>query len=129
MNLKVVLPTRIVVNQTVVKVNAEAQNGAVTFLPHHIDFVTALVPGLLSFEDDQGNEIFYAIDEGILIKVGSDITISTRHAVRGPDLGALRKTISQEFRALDEREKAFRSAAARIEATFARRFLEMHRYG
>ncbi|HNR12277.1 MAG TPA: F0F1 ATP synthase subunit epsilon [Thermodesulfobacteriota bacterium] len=129
MNLKVVLPTRVAVDQMVTKVNAEAVNGAFTLLPRHIDFVTALVPGLLSFDDDQGNEVFYAVDEGILVKCGQKVAVSTRRAVRGPDLGALRKTITQEFMALSEREKIFRSAAARIEASFARRFLEMHRYG
>ena len=49
MRLTVLLPTEILVDEEVVKVVAEAQNGSFCLLPRHIDFVAALVPGLLSF--------------------------------------------------------------------------------
>ena len=49
MKLTVLLPTEILVDEEVAKVVAEAQNGSFCLLPRHIDFVAALVPGLLSF--------------------------------------------------------------------------------
>ena len=124
MNLKVLLPTHILIDEEVQKVVAEAQNGAFCLLPRHTDFVTALVPGILSFVDRAGNEQFLAADEGILVKSGLQVRVSTRHAVRGEDLGRLRQMVREQFEVLDERERAVRSAIARLEADFVRRFLE-----
>jgi F-type H+-transporting ATPase subunit epsilon len=127
MMLKVLLPAEILVDESVTKVNAEAINGSFTLLPRHIDFLAALVPGLLSFETEEGGEEFLAVDEGILIKQGSQVTVSTRHAVRGADLGHLEETIEKQFRALDDRERTARSAAVKMEADLIRRFVEMEK--
>jgi len=124
MNLKVLLPTRVLVDEEVAKVTAEAHNGSFCLLPRHVDFVAALVPGLLSFESD-GREEFLAVDDGVLVKCGQEVLVSTRRAVRGADLGALRKTIDEQFRILDDREKAARTAVTKLEADLVRRFLEL----
>jgi F-type H+-transporting ATPase subunit epsilon len=129
MRLKVLLPTQILLDEAVSKVTAEAQNGSFCLLPAHIDFVAALVPGLLSFGTKKGKEVFLAVDEGVLVKQGQNVSISTRNAVRGEDLGRLRKTVEEEFKVLDDREKTARSAMAKIEANFVRRFLEIQRRG
>src|SRR5512141_1536235 len=102
MKLKVLLPTQILLAETVSKITAEAENGSFCLLPRHIDFVTALVPGLLSFVTTDGQEHFLAVDEGILVKCGTQVLVSTQHAVRSPDLGQLQQTIEQQFRMLDE---------------------------
>lgn len=124
MRLKIMLPTRVLIDQDVTKVVAEAENGSFGILPKHIDFVTALVSGILSFEYDNKEE-FLAIDEGILVKWGSDVFVSTRNAVRSKDLGRLKQTVKEEFHVLDEREKKSRSVIARLEADFAKRILEL----
>ncbi len=129
MRLKVLIPTKILVDETAGKITAEAENGYFTLLPRHIDFVTALVPGLLSFVDEAGEEIFLAVDEGVLVKQGGVVLISARRAVRGGRLGELHKIVEEEFRNLDDHEKAVRSAVARIEAGFVRRFLEVQGRG
>jgi F-type H+-transporting ATPase subunit epsilon len=129
MRLKVLLPSEVLLDAAVTKVNAEAENGAFCLLPRHIDFVAALVPGLLSFETEDGREEFVAVDEGILVKCGAQVLVSTRQAVRGPDLGSLRQAIDEQFRALDEQERKARAAAARLEADLVRRFLELETHG
>lgn len=129
MRLKVLLPSEVLLDAAVTKVIAEAENGAFCLLPHHIDFVAALVPGLLSFETETGQEEFLAIDEGILVKCGAQVLVSTRQAVRGPDLGTLRQAIDDQFRAVDEQEKKARAAVARLEADLVRRFLELETHG
>ena len=128
MRLKVVLPMKIFIDREVNKVIAEARNGHFCLLPKHIDFVAALVPGILSFEYD-GEEEFLAIDEGILVKCSSDVRVSTRRAVRSKDLGTLKQTLEEEFRILDEREKKTRTILAKLELDFARRFLKLREYG
>ena len=128
MRLRVLLPTRVLVEAGAHKITAEGQHGSFTLLPRHVDIVAALVTGLLSWEAD-GVEAFAALDGGLLIKRGPEVTIGTHRAVLGPALGALRRTIEQEFRVRDEREQAARGAMARLEVDFIQRFLEMEKRG
>jgi F-type H+-transporting ATPase subunit epsilon len=127
MKLKILIPSQVFFQEAVLKVTAEAHNGVFTLLPKHVDFVAALVPGLLSYESPEGEEVFVAVDEGVLIKVGDQVMVSTRKAVRGPELGELRRTVEEEFIVLDDEEKTARSAMARIESSFVRRFLEVQK--
>lgn len=116
-------------NQEVTKVTAEAENGYFCLLPRHIDFVAALVPSIFSFEPLKGKEEFLAIDEGILVKSGPEILVSTKNAIRGPDLGSLKQTVEEQFQTFSDQEKKVRSALAKIEASFIRRFLKFQYYG
>lgn len=127
MRLKLLLPREILIDEPVLQVNVEAGEGAVTLLPRHIDYVTALTPGLLSYLNMSGEEIFLGVDAGILVKCRDDVLVSTRNAIRGPDLGALREAVRQEFQVVDERERMSRTALARLEADFVRRFMELER--
>ena len=124
MNLRIFLPEKIVIDQEVTKVVAEAEDGSFGILPKHIDFAAALIPGIFSFESKDG-EVFLAIDEGILIKCGSDVWVSTRKAVLGKSLGELKETVEHEFRSLDDRERKTRSILAKLEADFTKRFMKM----
>ncbi len=124
MRLKVLLPTEIIVDEEVTKVVAEAANGSFCLLPRHVDFVAALIPGLLSFVSG-GEERHIAVDEGILLKIGDEVRVSTERAVRGADLGRLRQAVREQFRTLNERERSARSAVAKLEAGFVRRFVEL----
>ncbi|MGH7142681.1 MAG: F0F1 ATP synthase subunit epsilon [Planctomycetota bacterium] len=125
MNLKVLLPTRILVDEPVAKVVAHAWNGAFCLLPHHVDFTTALAPGLLSLLTPDGREEFLAVDEGILVKSGAEVLVSVRQALRGAELGALHNMVETEFRVVDEREKGVRTAASKLEAELVRRFAQL----
>jgi F-type H+-transporting ATPase subunit epsilon len=129
MRLTVLLPTEILVDEEVAKVVAEAQNGSFCLLPRHIDFVAALVPGLLSFvKTADGAEEFLAVDEGLLVKCGPQVLVSTRQAVRGEELGFLRETVEKTFKVLTDQEKRARTALANLEANFIRRFLKLEEY-
>jgi F-type H+-transporting ATPase subunit epsilon len=129
MRLKILLPAAILVDEEVTKVTAEAGNGSFCLLPRHVDFVAALVPGLLSFvKTGDGMEEFLAVDEGILVKCGPEVLVSTRKAVRGPELGQLRETVEKSFKVLTDQEKRARSALANLEANFIRRFLKLEEH-
>lgn len=129
MRLTVTLPSGVLVDQEVTKVTAEAENGFFCLLPRHIDFLTALVPGLLSFEDEAGEEEFLATDEGVLVKCGAEVMVSTRNAVRGVPLGQLRQAVEQRFRVLDEREQQARAVLIRLEADLVVRFIRLGEKG
>lgn len=125
MTLRVSSPTGFFLNESVVRIVAEAENGSFCLLPRHQDFTTSLVPGLLEFTAASGDENVLAIDEGLLVKVGDQVSLCTRHAVQGDDLESLRQVVDDEFARLDDRERAARAAVARLEADFARRFLNL----
>lgn len=129
MKLKVLLPNGMLVDQEVSKVVAEAENGSFCLLPRHVDFLTSLVPGLLSFVSLQGVEEFLAVGEGILVKCGPEVLVSVRNAVRGPTLGELEKMIGESFRQLDDQEIMARSAFAKLESNFIRRFMDLEKHG
>jgi len=125
MRLKVMLPTERLVDEEVNKVIAEAEDGAFCILPRHIDFVAPLVAGLLQFERADGAEEFVAIDDGTLVKTGSEVLVATRNGVRGADLGNLRATVEQRFRTQYDRESSARAALAKLESNLVRRFMEL----
>jgi F-type H+-transporting ATPase subunit epsilon len=129
MKLKILLPTEILIHEEVVKVVAEAENGSFCILPRHVDFLAALVPGIFSFVTSGGVEQFLAVDEGVLIKCGPEVLVSTRNAVRGPDLGKLEQTVEKSFQVLEDRERMARSAVAKLEANFIRRLMEFQEHG
>ncbi len=129
MRLKVLLPVEALLDERVRKISAQARNGSFCLEPRHVDFVTALAPGLFSYVDDTGQERFLAVDAGVLVKSGAEVLVSTRAAVRGGDLGELRRIVEEEFLAMSEHEVIARSAMARIEAGFVRRFMELERHG
>jgi F-type H+-transporting ATPase subunit epsilon len=130
MKLQILTPTDVFLEEEVAKVTAEAENGSFCLLPRHLDFVASLVPGLLAFAPAGGGDVRYvAADEGILVKCGDDVLVSVRRAAGGTDLELLERTVAEEFRQVDERERTARSAIARLEAGAIRRFAELGERG
>ena len=127
MRLEIFTPTAMVVSADVSKVVAEGTEGGFALLPRHIDFVSALVPGLLSYVTSTGEEHFLGIDEGILVKREREVAISVLGAVAGTDLAHLRAEVRRQFLSLDDHERSARTALARLEAGAIRRVLEIER--
>jgi F-type H+-transporting ATPase subunit epsilon len=123
MNLKVLLPFEIFAEKTgVSRVVAETREGAFGLLPHRLDCVAALAPGILTYETEAEGEVYVAVDEGVLVKAGPDVLVSVRRAIGGRDLAQLRDSVEREFLTLDEHEQSVRSVMAKLEAGFLRRF-------
>ena len=125
MHLKILLPAGVQEDTEIIKLSAEAENGHFTLLPRHIDFVSALMPGLCSYLTPDGREHFLALDEGILVKQGQCVYISCARAIAGDDLSLLEEQIAVELKELDENEKKTRSVMARLEADTLRRFTRL----
>ena len=125
MKLKVLLPTEVLIEEETAQVTAEGVNGFFCLKPRHVDFVSALVPGLLAYVNAEGREVFMAVGEGVLVKCGNDVLVSTPQAAAGPDLGTLKDTIEKHFNLLDDKEKGARTAVSKLEANFVRKFLEL----
>jgi len=126
MNLKILLPFQVFAENTdVSRIVAETREGSFGILPHRLDCVAALVPGILIYQAGSGGEVLVAVDEGVLVKTGADVLVSVRRAVGGTDLGQLRAAVEKEFLTLDENERSVRRATAKLETGFLRRFAAM----
>ncbi|WP_020680873.1 F0F1 ATP synthase subunit epsilon [Marinobacterium rhizophilum] len=127
MNLKVLLPYGIFAEETgVSRIVAETRAGAFGLLPHRLDCVAALVPGILIYETAADGERFVAVDEGVLVKAGAQVLVSVRRAQAGADLKQLRHQVEQEFLTLDAQEQNLRSVMAKLESGFVRRFASLN---
>jgi F-type H+-transporting ATPase subunit epsilon len=127
MNLKVLLPFQIFAEKTgVASIVAETREGSFGLLPHRLDCVAALVPGILIYETESDGEVLMAVDEGVLVKTGSDVLISVRRAIGGTDLGQLHDAVKKEFLTLDEHEQSVRSVLAKMEGDLIRRMITLH---
>lgn len=127
MNLKVLLPSQIFAEITgVSRIIAETREGSFGILPHRLDCVADIEPGILIYETATEGEVCVAVDEGVLVKTGLDVLISVRNAIGGTDLGRLREAVEREFLNLNEQEKNVRSVMAKMESGFIRRLAEFH---
>ena len=127
MHLKVLLPFQIFAEKTdVSRIVAETREGSFGLLPHRLDCVAALAPGILIYENELEGEVYVAVDEGVLIKTGLDVLVSVRNAIAGTDLGQLREDVEKEFLDLNEREQNVRSVMTKMESGFIRRLAEFH---
>jgi F-type H+-transporting ATPase subunit epsilon len=123
-NLKILLPFEVFAEKTgVTRIVAEAQGGSFGLLPHRLDCVAPLTPGILTYEMEGEGEVFVAVDEGLLVKTGVDVLVSVRRAYGGTDLGHLRRAVEEEFLKLDVRDKSVRSVMAKLEAGLLERLV------
>ena len=125
MNLKILLPFQIFAEKAeVVRIVAETRTGSFGILPHRLDCVAALAPGILTYETKQDGMVYLAVDEGVLVKAGQDVRVSVRHAIGGTDLSQLHEAVKREFLTLSEVEQNLRAAISKIEGGFLRRVAE-----
>lgn len=122
MNVKVLLPFRVFIDlPNVRRVVFETSEGAFGFLPHRLDCVAALVPGIFTYETENNIVHYVAVDEGVLLKTGLAVSVSVRNAIGGVDLGKLRESVEKEFVTQDEEERTTRSLMKKLESRFISR--------
>ena len=116
MRLTVSTPLAIITDGgDVAHVRAEDDTGAFGILPGHADFLTALSLSVVSWRDFKGAEHHLAVRGGVLeVREGKLITIGTREAISGEDLGWLRTEVLARFRRRADEEKKARTDAQRL---------------
>lgn len=124
MRLKVLLPSGVFAKkQRVLRIVAESPQGAFGLLPNRLDCVMPLAPGILIYETEEEGEALAAIDEGVLVKTGNEVLVSTRNAVAGNNQETLREAVQREFLTLDSQERSARAALLKLETGLFRRYV------
>ena len=127
MRLRLLLPFRVFFDKTeVLRIVAETREGSFGLLPRRRDCVAALVPGILSYQSAAEGEVFVAVDEGVLVKIGDEVHVSVRRASSGTDLASLRDAVRRDYLTLDALALAARAATQKLESGFVGRFARFH---
>ena len=127
MNLKVLLPFRVFTeNRDIARIVAETGHGSFGILPHRLDCVAALSPGILTYEEKNKVEAYVAVDEGVMAKIGPDVFVSVRNAIAGKDLYELREAVEREFVNQDQQDRDARMALAKMENSIIRSLMEFN---
>ncbi len=125
MKVSVLLPTEVLVDRDeVASISVDATDGKRTLKPRHIDAVMTLDPGIISYTAE-GREHLLAVDRGVLVKIGARVLISVHDGVTGDSLETLETTVEERLAVRSQQEQRALDAAARLEAGFVRRFLDL----
>ena len=128
MQLKILLPSGIFTEKRgISRIVAETIQGSFGLLPNRLDCVSALVPGIFTYETSGEDEVHLAIDRGILVKTGETVLVSVRQAIGGKELGRLNEAVEKDFLQLDQQEKEVHSVMVKLGTGFIRQFQRMQR--
>lgn len=126
MQVRIFLPTEVFYQEDAIsKIVAEGMEGYFTLLPRHIDYVSVLVPGIMTIEHENGINDFIAVDRGTLVKKGSNVAISVRNGVRGETIEKLSHVVEDQFKKVDDMEKKARAILTGLEFNMLKRFSEL----
>jgi len=127
MDLKILLPSHVFAEKAgLSRIVFETGDGSYGLLPHRLDCVAVLCPGILVYENEIEGETYVAIDAGILVKTGAAVLVSVRNAIAGQDLAQLRDSVEREFLQLNQQEQSMRSALMKMESGLIRRMVAFH---
>ncbi len=126
MHLKIMVPERINTALHVHKIIAESYNGFFCLKPRHIDFTTALKPGILYYYINNEEHIV-AVDNGVLVKCGLKISVSVLNAFKGESLKELEQQVQAEFNKAQQLEKASVQALKNLEAELVQHFVNLQK--
>lgn len=125
MKLLICSPLETVVQAKIEKISFEALDGYRTLLPKHIDYVSALGTGIISYIP-QGESVKYvACHQGIIVKQGLQVTISAQGTIRGNTLSELKQQIELDFKQNEEHRKELNAAMAKLELGLIRGFQQL----
>ncbi len=126
MMFKVFSPTGILLDTKILKVDFEAIDGFFTLLPKHVDFVSALKPGILSYTTMDKKTRYMACNQGILVKRGDEVHLSTKLGILDDNLEQLKKTIEVDFKEMEEMRKESNKAMARLELGLTKGLMQLN---
>lgn len=105
MNLRVVTPLEVIVDQDIDALRAEDSTGSFGILPGHADFITSLTVSVIRWTAGK-HTTYCAVRRGVLsVEAGNRITVATREAITGDDLATLDRTVLSRFQEEYEQER------------------------
>jgi len=125
MRLLITTPATVVVDDSAVAaVRAEDESGSFGILAGHTDFLTALTVSVVAWRRDDGAQRYCAVRYGVFsVSSGNQVSIATREAVVGDDLGHLENVVLAGFRDSIEAERTARTRSLQLEMNAIRQII------
>ncbi|HLH76185.1 MAG TPA: ATP synthase F1 subunit epsilon [Candidatus Binataceae bacterium] len=122
---KLVTPTGILFDQPVREVTAVNVRGEFGVLPEHVNFITALLPGILTVVLADGGQHFYLVSGGLAEVRDGQLTVLARTAERaedvtGDDLTNALMQAEEKLRRLSFYEPEYQNAQNELQLVRAR---------
>jgi F-type H+-transporting ATPase subunit epsilon len=124
MRVRIIIPHRTIFDDEADKVTAPGKEGSFQILPKHVDAASSLTAGILTIFQGK-EETYFAVNQGVLVKEGSTVSISCLQAMKGDSLETLNRTVSESFRKLDEEERRLRDILVKLEVDTLMRFMDI----
>lgn len=123
MNLSIITPLSIVINEPVISLRAMDASGSFGILPGHAEFLTRLAVSVVSWTTESGVTRHCAVRGGALSVTGADIAVATREAVVGDDLETLDREVLARFRADLDVERSEHVSTTRLQLDVMRKIM------
>ena len=120
LELEFLTPGGIALRTRAVSVQAADASGRFGLRPGREDFLTALVPCVVSIRDESGRESYAAVDGGILLLERGRVSVVSREVVLSDRLDEVAGRAEDLVRARRKREGAGRQALNELEASLLR---------
>ena len=120
MNVDFAFPTELKRYDEIERVRLSDEDGAITLLERHLDYVTALAACVVELVPAEGGSVFLGVDGGILVKKGSEVRIASFRGIEGESVETLWKRMEESFRKKEENARKVRSILTKLEVDLAK---------
>jgi F-type H+-transporting ATPase subunit epsilon len=120
MRLEILVPGGVVLDTPVCGLRAADRSGFFGLWPNHQDFVTLLVPCILSYRDENSREHYAAVDGGVLVLQKGQVSIATREAVLADRIEEVGDVAAAMLAARRDEERLARAEFAELQAALLR---------
>ena len=127
MELKVVTPTEVILSCPIQKITIEGIDGFRSLLPKHMDFITALKSGIMTYLTLDNKTKYLACNQGLFVKCGTQVSISTPWAIISDDLQHLKQHIKQAFQEMEQERKEVGVSMARLEIGLTKGLMQLRK--
>ena len=126
MHLLIALPYTILLDEPEIKrLVIPTPQGSYGIFPNRLDCMASLTSGIVTYYGADDREYFVAVEEGILVKAGREVTLSVRNGITGADLGSLTAAVEADFQEKKKAQSDLDLALAKLERNFIRSFNEI----
>jgi F-type H+-transporting ATPase subunit epsilon len=105
-------------SREVTHIRLRDESGFFGIMKGHINFLTVLVPSLCYYRDENGAEVFLAVDEGIFSVQGGVATLTSKEVFESADPETLAEHIESSFQQRKKSEAGLREMLGNIEKSF-----------
>ncbi|GMO57247.1 MAG: hypothetical protein Ta2D_02960 [Rickettsiales bacterium] len=101
MEFEIFTPTELIVKTKTSKIYFEDKAGALTLCPNHADYITTFESNILSYINEDNKKLFVALNNGVLVKYGKMVRITSYSVIEADTL----EDLQRKMKLLSQKEK------------------------